>query len=453
MTNLDPSQIDPTLERIRAALEGGRVEEAMQELARLRPADRAEAFSDLTDSDQASLLPRFPIPAAADLLTELEEEDAADAAETFSSDRLADVLDEMPPDDAADIIGDLSPDRAAEVLASMEDAEEVFPLLGHPDESAGGLMTTDYIALRRHTTAAQAIDFLRQTGPASTTPYYLYVVDRDRKLIGVVGLRDLVASPPDATVETIMKRDVIRATTSTDQEDVARLMTRYNVGAVPVVDDQGVLKGVVTYEDVLDVLVKEATEDLYRLANVSDADLTVHSPVHISVGRRLPWLLVNLLTALFASWVISRFESTIARVAILAAFQSVVAGMGGNAATQTLAIMVRSIALGHVRLRDASGPLLREMATGLINGIVVGVAAGLGLYLWKGNPWLGLILGLATLGNLVVAGLVGAFVPLALKSVRLDPALASSVIVTTFTDCIGFALFLGLATAFLPRLS
>jgi magnesium transporter len=224
------------------------------------------------------------------------------------------------------------------------------------------------------------------------------------------------------------------------------------VGAVPVVDDQGVLKGVVTYEDVLDVLVKEATEDLYRLSNVSDADLTVHSPVHISVRRRLPWLLVNLLTALFASWVISRFESTIARVAILAAFQSVVAGMGGNAATQTLAIMVRSIALGHVRLRDASGPLLREMATGLINGIVVGVAAGLGLYLWKGNPWLGMILGLATMGNLVVAGLVGAFVPLALKSVRLDPALASSVIVTTFTDCIGFALFLGLATAFLPRL-
>jgi magnesium transporter len=250
-----------------------------------------------------------------------------------------------------------------------------------------------------------------------------------------------------------MKRDVIRSTTTTDQEEVARLMTRYNLAAVPVVDEEGVLKGVVTYEDVLDVLVKEATEDLYRLANVTDTDLTVNSPVFVSVRRRLPWLVINLLTALFASWVISNFESTIARVAILAAFQSVVAGMGGNAATQTLAIMVRTIALGQVQLRQSGGALFREFATGLINGISVGVVAGLGLYVWKGNPWLGLILGLAIIGNLVVAGLAGAFVPLALKAVRLDPALASSVIVTTFTDSLGFALFLGLATAFLPKLA
>jgi magnesium transporter len=202
----------------------------------------------------------------------------------------------------------------------------------------------------------------------------------------------------------------------------------------------------------MDVLEDEATEDIYRLANVSDADLSVDSPIGISVRRRIPWLYLSGLTALFASWVISRFEATIAQVAILAAFQSVVAGLGGNTATQTLAILVRALALGEVELSDTFRTLVKETVVGLVQGILVGAAAGLGVYYWTGKPYLGLILALSLLGNMILATIVGTLVPLALRALKLDPALASTVLVTSVTDSVGFALFLGLATIFLPYL-
>jgi magnesium transporter len=229
-------------------------------------------------------------------------------------------------------------------------------------------------------------------------------------------------------------------------------MVRYDLTAVPVVDDQDVLWGVITYDDLVDVLEDEATEDLYRLANVSDPDLSFDSPVGISVRRRIPWLYISGVTALFASWVISQFQAVIAQVAILAAFQSVVAGLGGNTATQTLAIIVRAIALGEIELKDAWRTLFKEASVGLLQGIFVGTAAGLGVYLWTNNTFLGLVLGLALVGNMLIATTVGTLVPLILKAANLDPALASSVLVTSVTDSVGFALFLGLASIFLTQL-
>jgi magnesium transporter len=224
------------------------------------------------------------------------------------------------------------------------------------------------------------------------------------------------------------------------------------MAAIQVVDDSGVLWGVITYDDLVDVLEDEATEDIYRLSNVSDADLSFDSPIIVSIRRRIPWLYLSGLTALFASWVISRFASVIAQVALLAAFQSVVAGLGGNTAQQTLAIIVRAIALGEIELRDAWRTILNEAAVGLLQGIFVGAAAGVGVYLWTDNLYLGLILGLALVGNMLLATVIGTLVPLVLKALRLDPALASTVLVTTVTDSVGFALFLGLATIFLHRL-
>ncbi len=358
----------------------------------------------------------------------------------------------MEPDEAADILGDIPPARAAMALAEMEDAEEVIPLLGHPDETAGGLMTTSFIALRRRTTGAQAIQFLREIGPDVEKPYYLNVVDRDGRLIGIVGLRDLVVADPDTPVENFMDHEVIHVAAGMDQEDVARLMARYDLAAVPVVDNNQVLLGVITYDDLVEVLEEEATEDLYRLANVSDRELSLDTPISLTIRRRLPWLYVSALTALFASWVISQFEAIIAQVALLAAFQSVVAGLGGNTGTQSLAIIVRAIALGEVELRRSWHIILKEAATGLLQGAAVGVAAGLSVYLWTDNAFLGLVLGFALVGNMLVAGIFGTLIPLALKAANLDPALASSVLVTTVTDSVGFALFLGLAALFLPRL-
>ncbi|MGD8848424.1 MAG: magnesium transporter [Anaerolineales bacterium] len=449
---MDPTQIDPTLEKIRSALEADHIDVAIAALIQLHPVDRADAFSDLDDKVQAKLLPELEIGDTADLLEELDDAEAADVAEGLSTRFLANILDAMEPDEAADVLGDLPADRAAQALAAMTEPEDVIPLLGYPDETAGGLMTTNVVTLSPELSTSEAIEYLRKMTPGSDTPYYLYVVNREQKLLGVVGLRDLVVSSPTTKIQAILEPEVIRATTEMDQEDVARLMVRYDLTAVPVVDEHDVLWGVITYDDLVDVLEDEATEDLYRLANVSDPDLSFDSPIGISVRRRIPWLYVSGVTALFASWVISQFQAVIAQVAILAAFQSVVAGLGGNTATQTLAIIVRAIALGEIELKDAWRTLLKEAAVGLLQGVFVGAAAGIGVFLWTANPYLGLVLGLALVGNMLIATTVGTLVPLILKAAKLDPALASTVLVTSVTDSVGFALFLGLASIFLTQM-
>ncbi|MCJ7824888.1 MAG: magnesium transporter [Anaerolineales bacterium] len=445
---MDPSTIEATLEEIRTALEGDRIEEAIVALINLHPVDRAEAFADLNDQDQAVILPQLNINDTADLLEELDDEEAADVAETLSTPFLADILDAMEPDEAADVLGDLPPGLAADALAEMEDSENVIPLLVFPDETAGGLMTTHILTLTPEITAAEAIEYLRQTTMGSDTPYYLYVVEHDGRLIGVVGLRDLVIADPNRKISEIVDPNVISAKTDLDQEDVARLMVRYDLAALPIVDDDGGLLGVITHDDLMDVIEDEATEDIYHLANVHDRDLSFDSPVGLSVRRRLPWLFLSGVTALFASWVISQFETIIAQVALLAAFQSVVAGLGGNTATQTLAIIVRAIALDEIEPRDAWRTLVKEAAVGLLQGLFVGAAAAIGVYLWTGNEFLGLVLGLALVGNMIIATMFGTLVPLILRWLGADPALASTVLVTAVTDSVGFALFLGLASIF-----
>jgi magnesium transporter len=402
---VEPSTIDATLEAIRTALEANRVEEAIAALTDLHPVDRAEAFADLDDQDQAVILPQLDINDTADLLEELDDEEAADVAEMLSTPFLADILDAMEPDEAADVLGDLPPRLAADALSEMEESEDVIPLLVFPDETAGGLMTTHLLTLAPEITAAQIIE--------------------------------------------IMDTDVISAKTDLDQENVARLMIRYDLAAMPVVDDSGSLRGVITYDDLIDVVEDEATEDIYRLANVPDSDLSFDSPIGLSVRRRLPWLFLSGITALFASWVISQFESLIAQVALLAAFLSVVAGLGGNTATQTLAIIVRAIALDEIEPRDAWRTLTKEAVVGLFQGLFIGAAAAVGVYLWTGNEILGLVLGLALVGNMILATVIGTLVPLILRWLGADPALASTVLVTAVTDSVGFALFLGLASVFI----
>ena len=445
--------IDDAVERVRLALETGQIEDAISYLNSLHPADRAETFADLETEDQHELLPRMDAESTAEILEELEDQDAVEAASHLSAAHLADVLDEMEPDAAADILGDLPPDRAASALAAMEEADEVRPLLAYEDDTAGGLMTPEFFALREGMTSQQAIAFLRARDPDAEMPYYLYVVDAQDRLVGVLGLRALITSLPNAIVGDIMERDIRTVQAGTDQEEVANLMTKYSLLALPVVDADGKLAGVVRSSDIAHVIEEEATEDIHRLSNISsEGDLGPWTPVRTSVQRRLPWLYINLFTAFLAAWVVSQFEATIAQLAVLAVFQSIVAGQGGNAGTQTLAIMVRGLALGEIEIGDVGPALLREIGIGIMHGIAVGIAVGIGAWLWKGIPFLGVVIGLAMIGNMIAAGMAGTLVPLTLKSLKLDPALASAVLVTTVTDCVGFGLFLGLATAFLPLL-
>ena len=445
--------IDDAVERVRLALETGQIEDAISYLNSLHPADRAETFADLETEDQHELLPRMDAESTAEILEELEDDDALAATTHLTSAQLADVLDEMEPDAAADILGDLPPDRAASALAEMEEADDVRPLLAYEDDTAGGLMTPEFFALREGMTSQQAIAFLRARDPDAEMPYYLYVVDAQDRLVGVLGLRALITSLPNAIVGDIMERDIRTVQAGTDQEEVANLMTKYSLLALPVVDADSKLVGVVRSSDIAHVIEEEATEDIHRLSNISsEGDLGPWSPVRTSVQRRLPWLYINLFTAFLAAWVVSQFEATIAQLAVLAVFQSIVAGQGGNAGTQTLAIMVRGLALGEIEIKDVGAALLREIGIGIMHGVAVGIAVGIGAYLWKGIPFLGVVIGLAMIGNMIAAGMAGTLVPLTLKSLKLDPALASAVLVTTVTDCVGFGLFLGLATAFLPLL-
>lgn len=446
--------IDQTLDRIRVALEAGQVDEAITALTTLHPADQAEAFNDFNQADQAEVLPRLDVEDAAELLEQLEDDEAAEAAASLSPERLADVLDEMDPDDAADVLGNLSPEQAASVIAQMgaEQKEDVVPLLAYDDDTAGGLMTPDFPHLRRQWTCQQAINYLRQLHPETESPYYLYVIDHNGKLIGVVGLRDLIVADPQSSIENVMKNGLISVVVGTDQEEVARLFSKYSLLAVPVVDAEGRLIGVIHNDDIVEVIEDEATEDMFRLANVSDGDLQVFSPIKLTIQRRLPWLLINLGTAFLAALVISLFEETIAILPVLATLQSIVAGQGGNSGTQTLAMMVRGLALGELEFKDIWRAMFREAGIGVLHGLAVGACVGLGVYLWKGSAYIGLIIGIAMIGNMIAAGVAGTLVPLGLKALKLDPALASAVMVTTVTDCVGFGLFLGLATLFLPLL-
>ena len=439
----------PTAEQIERAIEADRVDEAVEIFLDMFIPDQAEVFNYLDEEAQSVLLSNLDVPSTADLFDELEDEETLEAADSLPLERLADILDEMEPDEAADLLGDLPPEVASMALAEMEDPEDVLPLLGFEDETAGGRMTTSFIALRRHTTAEQAIKFLREVGPEADVPYYLFVVDREKRLSGVVGLRDLVVAEAGTLMENIMEADVHFVSAEADQEEAARTMARYDLAALPVVNDQRKLVGVITGDDLVDVLDEEATEDIYRLSNVADTDIEPESAVWTQIRGRLPWLYLSMVTALFAAWVISRFEHVIAEVAVLAVFQSVVAGLGGNAVTQNMAITVRSLALGKIAPGRAYAIIGRQAIIGLSMGIAIGVVAGLGAYLWRGNIYLGVVLALALIGNLVVAGLAGTIIPLGLKAIGQDPALASAVLVTTATDSMGFLLFLGLAAKFL----
>ena len=425
---------------------------AVNDFLNLHPNDQVEVFDLLSFDQKAEILKRIDILATAQLFSLQEDQDTLEAAESLPIDRLADILDEMAPDEAADLLLDLPPEQAAEALDQMEDAEEIMPLLAYPDETAGGRMTTEFISAKANSTAGELIQQLRQLSPDHGAPYYIFVTTLENKLAGVTGLRELVVSSPENIIATFMNREVISADAWTDQEEIARLMTQYDLSALPIINNNQELIGVITYDDILDVIQEEATEDIYRLSNVIDSELEPDSPIGEQLKGRLPWLFLNTLTALFASWVISNYEVLIAQVAVLAVFQSVVAGQGGNAASQSVALFVRSIALGKVPSGKTIPLLWKQMIVGLLQGILVGIIVGVGVAIWKGNPFLGLVLGLALVGNLILAGIVGTLAPLGLQAIGQDPAMASSVLVTAVTDSLGFFIFLSLATAFLPHL-
>ena len=448
-------KIDVVLDSVRRLLRLGATANLVNLLQKQHPADLAQVFAELGEKDRASaftLLLDRNSKLAMEALSELGPEGGAALLADRSAEDIARLLHDLPSDDAASIIDNLPEALSTAVLELIEKrpGDEVGELLEYDEQTAGRIMNPKVFALSEDMTAGEAITTLQGARDVEMV-FYLYVVDIRRHLVGVISLRRLLLVPPTTPLKRIMTTDLTSVRTGTDQEEVARLVASYNLLAIPVVDDENKLVGVITVDDVIDVIKDEATEDVYRLAGVAGDD-RVFSTARESLRKRVPWLEVNLVTAFLAASVVALFEGRIKDLPALAVFMPVVAGMGGNAATQTLTVIVRGIALGELTWANSRKALFKEAAVGLGNGLACGVVGAIVVWIWKGDPFLGAILCAAMIINMFVAATAGTLIPLALRAMKVDPALASSVFITTLTDVFGFASWLGLGSLFVRYL-
>ncbi len=443
----EPIQLVEELTRLAKA---GDVQAFRAKAEQVHASDLSDAFAALDDELRVRLIRQLPPELVSEALAEMEpEERPSEVLEALPDEHAADIVEELAVDDAADVIAELPPDRADTILKLVDDRQEIEDLLKYDEDSAGGIMTSEIVSVDQGATAAEAIEEIRRQSEEVEDFYQVYCVDADQRLVGVLPLRRLVCTAPNTPVASIMEATPAVASSDLDQEEVARLMSRYNVAAVPVVDEVGRLLGRVTFDDVIDVVEAEQTEDLLKFGGAS-GDEQLGGGWFSAVRKRLPWLSVNLLTALLAALIIRYFQDTIEAILVLAALGPVIAGMGGNAGTQALAVTVRRVALGLVSREQAARVIGKEILVGVINGLVMGVVMGAMTASVLGTGWmLGVVVMLAMSGNIMVAGMAGAAIPLLLDRLGVDPAVASSVFVTTFTDIVGYFLILGLASAFL----
>ena len=449
-------RIDLVLDSVKRLLRIGAAANLLNLLQKQHPADLAQVFTELGDKDKEaafSILAERNGRLAMEAVSELGPEAGAQLLATRSAEEIAKLAQEIPSDDAAALIDYLPEDLSTAVLNLMRPKESgvVENLLEYDEQTAGRIMNPHVFALNEDMTVGEAITELQSNRDVEMV-FYLYVVDERRHLVGVVSLRRLLLVSPETPLKRIMTADLTSARVDMDQEEVARIVASDNLLAIPVVDEENKLVGVITVDDVIDVIKDEATEDIMHLAGVS-GDERAFTPALESLRKRLPWLGINLVTAFLAASVVALFEGTISEITALAVFMPIVAGMGGNAATQTLTVVVRGIALGELTWSNSRKALMKEAAVGIGNGVALGLVAALVAYATRGNPMLGAILCAAMIINMFVAATAGTLVPLGLRAVNVDPALASAVFITTLTDIFGFFSFLGLATVFMRFLA
>ena len=433
-------------ETLRDLLDAGRHERLAQVLEEAHAADIAAALRDLPPPEQLTVFRLLNHEQAGLVLSELDDRLLLDISRALDETEISGILDQMQPDDAAQVLDELPEEQQEKVLDLMkeEQSEVVQELLEYGEKTAGRLMSLDVLAVHEGDTVGQAIDHVRKA-PSAESAHYLYVLDDHEHLVGTLELRRLITADPATPVGTLSQGDVVSVTPEMDQEEVAKLVAKYDVVAVPVVTREHRLLGVITVDDVIDVISEEATEDIQRMAGAA-GDETVFDDARAVFPRRLLWRSINLATAILAASVIGLFETSIQSLATLAVFMPIVASMGGIGTTQTATVVVRGLALGDMTPAHVWRVLRKEALLGLSTGAVNAVAMAAIAYVWKGQALLAAIIGVALVVNMLVAAVVGVVVPLALKSFRVDPAIASSVIITTFTDVCGFFSFLGLAT-------
>lgn len=439
-------------EELKELILNGSKDKIKEVLENTHPADILDILHE--DEDQTKeILDHLPNEIIGDIIEQEDDEELIyEWLQLFTKYKQKQILQEVSNDVITDLIGELEEEEKENVLKLLEeeDKEDVENLLQYDPETAGGIMNTDYIDIHAKNTVKDTLEFLQENTEEDAT-YYLYVVDKSNVLKGVVSLRDIVTSPFDTPMMDITNTQVISVMYDEDQEEVAKKFSKYGFILMPVVDEQNHLLGVIDFDDVMDVIEEETTEDINLLGGVGSEE-RIDSTLIESFRNRNPWLIVNLFTAVMAASVVNFFEGTIAQVVALATIMPIITGMGGNAGTQTLTIVVRGLSLGELDKDKAFKILLKEIGVGILNGLVLGFFVTIGAWIFAGNPWFGIVAGAALLCNMVIATLAGYFVPLILDRLHVDPALASGVFVTTCTDMMGFFIFLGLASLFIQYL-
>ena len=415
------------------------------------PADAAAAFEKLEDSEAARVIGQLPDPAACLLIERLTPYKAAVILEDIDPQRIRNWLPDLPPRVASAVLHQMTAEHRENIVAGIpvQLARQLKELLTYDPDTAGGMMEPRVTSIPIKLTVQEAIDYLRKA--RRQTLYYLYVTDDGGKLAGVLNLRTLLLSPPQDAIESIINRDFFSVPETMSRDEVLTLIRRHRFLALPVVDDEGRLVGVIRHDEALRAVQQGAFENLQKMVGAG-SDERALSPVGTVVKRRLPWLVINLLTAFLASAVVGLFESTIQKVTALAVLLPIVSGQGGNTGAQALAVVMRGIALREIISGTARRVIVKEVMAGLINGVVIAVMTALAVWFWSKNVGLCLVIGLAMIVNMGAAGLSGAAIPLVLKYFKRDPAQSSSIFLTTVTDVVGFAAFLGFAVVFMSLL-
>ncbi|MGF7185512.1 magnesium transporter [Desulfitispora alkaliphila] len=446
-----------SLTEIKKLLKQDKLNQLEKIVERIQPFDLALITNQLKEKERKLFFSALDDQTLAEIFQMIDEEKQVKYIREMGVDRAASILNWMPNDEVADLIILLEDDQKKKLfsLMSNEDEDRVKKLLQYPETSAGGLMTTEFAALTKEISAKEALEQLKKQAKKAETIYYIYIVDDKGILLGVMSLRDLILAYPDHKLADVMNSNVLAIPPELDQEGVADLIEKYDLIAIPVVDIHKKLLGIVTVDDIIDVLQDEATEDISKLSGLSGEANEIDT-VDISSGRaarkRLPWLMILLVVGILSGTIISHFEETLEAVVILAIFIPLIADMAGNTGTQSLAVVVRGLALGQFGKGTIFKLIKREAGVGLIIGTVNGISIALIAYLWQGNPYLGLVIGLSLWITLIVATLTGAVVPLILNRLRVDPAVASGPFITTVNDIIGLTVYFSIATSFMEYL-
>ena len=447
-----PEELGDIADRVSVLLNAGEMPAATGLLTDLYSADAASIVAQLSDENRERILARMSPERAADVLGHLDVEIAADILLKMGIEQRSRIMDHAEPEVAVDLLHGIGWEEASRTLTKMSGMRVMGDLLIHEDDDAGGLMSPDFAALRDYWTARHSLRQLSNSDLEPEDMRQVYVVDAQDKLVGKLELSELVFASPNTRLREIMSTDVLSVLATDDQEEVVRLAERYELVSIPVVNQNNQMEGVIAISDLIDVAEQEATEDMFRIFGVGGGLRSALS-VRDEMRSRFPWLMLNLATVMIAGFVLSLFESTLDTLALLAVFLPVVMGQAGIAGTQTLTIIVRSLALGERTLPSIPRLLVFELMLSISQGLIIAVVLGVVVYIWKGDPALTLLVIGALLLNLMVAALSGVLVPMGLRLARVDPAMASAVIVTTATDVLGIIMYLGLATLFITILT